>query len=663
MSYEKKQQRLLDLWNEVEFDDDEPFDNEETDEDDAVGYRSEDSDTVQDANSSSDTDSDNIVPAKRQRTPHFLGKDNSTKWQKDPPNQNVRTRSWNIVTCLPGTKGTKGSAKKAKSPLACWKLFFGDPIVEIVVENTNKYIAANFERYGRDRDCKVTDKAEIEALLGLLYLAGLLKSSRLNVDELWDRRGTGVEMFWLTMSKQRFLFLLRHLRFDDLSTRATRKQTDKLAPIRKLFDEFTIFFKERLIAATKIAERTSRDIVKEADDVRLGAASGFSSPSKKRKRPSPKISIPERETEVIRTIVYNFYVTEKRSPTLKGIYDKIKEYDLMEIEASESGGNLSESMSSSTVASSPLLGPGEILKPSGKFNKPTRIPGKNYCKDEVVIRNADSGKVNPGAKERLVQITGANEESINHAKQLIEDTIRRNASPVREHSMAIGGPLTGSSSSINSSASDESALPHTGRSRTLLHSLSTNDANIGEYKYTVVTGGHTIKITGDDLDLVRISKLVLDEYFSGEPIQDIGQFYSFDSLPQTNEVAHEPLSPPDSIPSPSVVANGQIEEVSETPPLRRPRASIEEIIRGKLSPEPNEKKTTRLVYTIEYLARLAMSPLCLVPPSDLERITNEHPTLIRKLVEMFDAKQYLSNRLGDQMATVLSADEVDAGEV
>lgn len=40
----------------------------------------------------------------------------------------------------------------------------------------------------------------------------------------------------------------------------------------------------------------------------------------------------------------------------------------------------------------PLLGPGEIMKCSGKFTKPTRIPGKNYCKDEVVIRNADSGK-------------------------------------------------------------------------------------------------------------------------------------------------------------------------------------------------------------------------------------------------------------------------------
>ncbi|ROT69587.1 hypothetical protein C7M84_012208 [Penaeus vannamei] len=75
-------------------------------------------------------------------------------------------------------------------------------------------------------------------------------------------------------------------------------------------------------------------------------------------------------------------------------------------------------------------GAGEIIRNSGKFAKPTRIPGKNYCKDEVVIRNADSGKVMgikgrrvhmieelsetiisfqrvaPGARERLVQITG-----------------------------------------------------------------------------------------------------------------------------------------------------------------------------------------------------------------------------------------------------------------
>lgn len=40
----------------------------------------------------------------------------------------------------------------------------------------------------------------------------------------------------------------------------------------------------------------------------------------------------------------------------------------------------------------PVLNPGEVIRVSGKFSKPTKIPGKNYTKDEVVIRNADSGK-------------------------------------------------------------------------------------------------------------------------------------------------------------------------------------------------------------------------------------------------------------------------------
>jgi hypothetical protein len=40
----------------------------------------------------------------------------------------------------------------------------------------------------------------------------------------------------------------------------------------------------------------------------------------------------------------------------------------------------------------PILAPGELLRNSGKFPKPTKIPGKNYSKDEIVIRNADSGK-------------------------------------------------------------------------------------------------------------------------------------------------------------------------------------------------------------------------------------------------------------------------------
>lgn len=115
------------------------------------------------------------------------------------------------------------------------------------------------------------------------------------------------------------------------------------------------------------------------------------------------------------------------------------------------------------------------------------------------------------------------------AKHLIEDTIRRNASPVRETAGVVGA---GSCSSLTSSNSDEThgraanrntamanqQLPFgstvignhqkVGRHQTagtLLHSLSTNDASVGEYKFTVNVGQHNIKITGDSLELVRVS--------------------------------------------------------------------------------------------------------------------------------------------------------------
>merc|ERR550517_2418831 len=43
----------------------------------------------------------------------------------------------------------------------------------------------------------------------------------------------------------------------------------------------------------------------------------------------------------------------------------------------------------------PQLLPGEVVKFSGKYPQLTKIPGKNFFKDEVIIRNSDSGKVNP----------------------------------------------------------------------------------------------------------------------------------------------------------------------------------------------------------------------------------------------------------------------------
>lgn len=136
--------------------------------------------------------------------------------------------------------------------------------------------------------------------------------------------------------------------------------------------------------------------------------------------------------------------------------------------------------------------------------------------------------MNPGAKERLVQITGPSEETINYAKLLIEDTIKRNASPIRDDPSQEGSissltssedqqvtvlPRSRANMQMNQQLQSVSAMTGNKLMRTnsqhnsnfLIHSLSTNDASLGEYKYTVNVGSHTLKITGDSLELVRVS--------------------------------------------------------------------------------------------------------------------------------------------------------------
>ncbi|XP_063702287.1 eukaryotic translation initiation factor 4E-binding protein Mextli [Culicoides brevitarsis] len=264
------------------------------------------------------------------------------------------------------------------------------------------------------------------------------------------------------------------------------------------------------------------------------------------------------------------------------------------------------SMSSMQSGTAPALAPGELIRNSGKFTKPTKIPGKNYSKDEIVIRNADSGKVmgikgrrvhmieelsetiisfqkvNPGAKERLVQITGPSEEKINYAKSLIEDTIRRNASPVRLDSQDDGMSVVSGNGNMMQNASAPQSMPMqhdmfmpsadlystSGKFRTnnnhnfggrapgaLQQSYSTDDASLGEYKYTVNVGQHSIKITGDNFELIRTAKLVLDDYFSSaEFLQSVGDYvddaynqHAAQTMAYQHHVMHQDSFPPTSV--------------------------------------------------------------------------------------------------------------------
>ncbi|XP_061398192.1 eukaryotic translation initiation factor 4E-binding protein Mextli isoform X1 [Musca vetustissima] len=426
-----------------------------------------------------------------------------------------------------------------------------------------------------------------------------------------------------------------------------------------------------------------------------------------------------------------------------------------------------------------LLGPGEVIRNSGKFPKPTKIPGKTYCKDEVVIRNADSGKVmgikgrrvhmieelsetiisfqrvNPGAKERLVQITGPAEDKINYAKQLIEDTIRRNASPVRLDPAMGNSHAGGSCSSLASSNSDEAVQirtpvasnlanrlsfnsaqnfmtaaaasqqmvqqqlanipglntstpvaantaavagkpirPHT---QMLLHSYSTNDASLGEYKFTCNVGQHVIKITGDCCDLVRVAKLVLDDYFSSaEFLASMEAGAAFDgsmtspistpTTPMTGApqfIMGTPLATDSGIGlnyMSSTANNNNNQDVdddvfvdssnlsksaSQNNGLARSRRShfsrkdstpeaaanapVTQLVRQKSevgTAVNNNATTTRIVHQYEHLLFYAKSPHSWALPSEWQRICEKFPAIIRNKdlqdeSNRFDGDKYL----------------------
>ncbi|KAF2900227.1 hypothetical protein ILUMI_05959 [Ignelater luminosus] len=72
---------------------------------------------------------------------------------------------------------------------------------------------------------------EIKALKGLLGMTGVYKVSH-------QSNRFGIEIFRLAMSIQRFRCLLRCIRFDDKTTREIRRETDKFAAIRDVFESF-----------------------------------------------------------------------------------------------------------------------------------------------------------------------------------------------------------------------------------------------------------------------------------------------------------------------------------------------------------------------------------------------------------------------------------------
>jgi len=158
----------------------------------------------------------------------ILGRD-GTKWStesKDGPQvSDVRP-------------GPLGDAKLRTEPIGCFRLFFSESINKKILAYTNEKISAISKKYAKpEESIQATNFQELEALFGVLFLSAALRSNHLSSELLFQKEYCG-SRFVATMSRWRFEFLTKTLRFDEVETRSERKAMSKLALINEVWDLF-----------------------------------------------------------------------------------------------------------------------------------------------------------------------------------------------------------------------------------------------------------------------------------------------------------------------------------------------------------------------------------------------------------------------------------------
>ena len=81
---------------------------------------------------------------------------------------------------------------------------------------------------------KPTTTEEIRALLGLMFIRGVMKQNLRNVHKVYFHDPSN-PIYKATMGVNRFKFLVRCIQFDDFTTRPQRWKSDRFAAFREFF--------------------------------------------------------------------------------------------------------------------------------------------------------------------------------------------------------------------------------------------------------------------------------------------------------------------------------------------------------------------------------------------------------------------------------------------
>ena len=162
----------------------------------------------------------------------------SVTWKNQPGTQRGRQNVANVIT---GTPGVNRAAREATTAIDAWECFFSDEMLNLVLEHTNQRIrtyraqltpeALASNKYTFHHE---TSLSELQAFIGLMYARGLNSQVHLRAKHLFSETGHTNPLFGAAMSKNRYLFLLARVSFDDSETRKDRWKHDRYAGFREM---------------------------------------------------------------------------------------------------------------------------------------------------------------------------------------------------------------------------------------------------------------------------------------------------------------------------------------------------------------------------------------------------------------------------------------------
>jgi len=237
-------------------------------------------------------------------------------------------------------------------------------------------------------------------------------------------------------------------------------------------------------------------------------------------------------------------------------------------------------------------------------------------KDEVYIRNADSGKVLPGSLDRLVQITGTVPNNVAQAKVLMEDTIRRNQSPLPDgdsHSnrVSVDQAISGSSRPTSVSGSG-----HSGTAMTLPH------PGENEYKFSVKVGDDILRISSTNLQLVKSAKILLEEHYTC-------------NIRNLITVSRQPL-----FPDSTKEAVDLAEMMDGGGHSKQRRENFAKTAQTEAQLPKKNSMERKISYDREFLLKCSQASSCGKTPANWDSVVLENPDVVKKDGSRMDGKAY-----------------------